>query len=446
MSLSETPARGAPALQVPRPRNRRIALSQRGPFATFKRNLALLAACATARLRSDRLADCRLRQQIEAPERLESIEDAERLHLRSLGRDLMRQDRLEELFLQIRTLDAERAATPGGHSKAALLAEGARSDIVCAAREMAADGLMAEPPSISGAMELMQALQAEHPDDYAIAVILALTHMDIAWAWRGPEGQERVPPARQRLFEMHFARAARVLEGFCGIELNAPLLASACCDLLATGEGAKFRVAGDFEDLIDLDPCTPAHMRALGLRLLPRRFGSYGQLEEQARFTAERTADIWGDGAYAWVYLDALCQDDGAVRLLDTGYLLKGVEDILARRPDQHVVNLWAAFCGLMGETAPAATGDPDLAGTRAALRGACRWIVADHLREIHPNVWANIRDTLDPEGRVNDPRKRIDRARHDALRTIAAPFKEALADGARLRLTPQGPVIEPQA
>ena len=46
--------------------------------------------------------------------------------------------------------------------------------------------------------------------------------------------------------------------------------------------------------------------------------------------------DIWGSGAYAWMYMDALDEDQNAFQMLDTDAVLHAILEIFERRPDQH--------------------------------------------------------------------------------------------------------------
>ena len=54
--------------------------------------------------------------------------------------------------------------------------------------------------------------------------------------------------------------------------------------------------------------------------------------------------DIWGSGAYAWMYMDALAEDQSALQMLDTDAFLHAILEIFERRPDQHTANEIAAF------------------------------------------------------------------------------------------------------
>ncbi|WP_146587432.1 hypothetical protein [Puniceibacterium confluentis] len=307
-------------------------------------------------------------------------EEHERARYFAQGQFLARQEQWEELSRLIRTFDRHRVTTPGGTPVADVLALGARADAVDAARDAVRRG------DVHGAHAPLAALEdiwAEHSGDHGVGLVVALAHIDTGWAWRGEGWTQEVPAARMAAFHSHFRAAAQIIDGFDAFELDAPALAAARCALLAADMRPSLRVADDYEDVIDLDPRSPRHMRSLGNHMLPRWFGSYEQLELQARRTAARTRDIWGAGAYAWVHFDALAVDPGTFRRLDSELFVEGLHDILARRPDQHTVNLLAAHTGLtLARAAAPGSG-------RARVAGCFDWIVRDHLCEVHPMVWA---------------------------------------------------------
>ena len=54
--------------------------------------------------------------------------------------------------------------------------------------------------------------------------------------------------------------------------------------------------------------------------------------------------DIWGSGANAWMYMDALAEDQNAFQMLDTDAFPHAILEIFERRTDQHTVNEIVAF------------------------------------------------------------------------------------------------------
>ena len=227
------------------------------------------------------------------------------------GLFLARQDRWDDLVREIREADQARETTPGGMPLSDLLAYGARADAVQAAEHALIDGRPAnDAPLTHGILGLEEALTDLRGDPY-MAVVVALTHIDIAWAWRGTGWDAVVPRVNRDRCAAHFDRAGKLLAPLCGLGMNSPMIASARCGLLAGRLDPHARVADDYQDLIDLDPGNFRNMRAFGNHMLPRWFGSYGELELEARRTAARTGDHWGAGGYTWVCFDAIATDRG---------------------------------------------------------------------------------------------------------------------------------------
>lgn len=351
------------------------------------------------------------------------------------GQKLARQEMWQELAQLIEHTDATRLRTPGGESATTLLAVGARADVVAAAEDALHDG--AEPDSAG--IDALEEMQAEFPDSYPCALIVALAHIDIGWAWRAT-ATDRNRPAHELRFLDHFRRAEDMLSPFDGVVLDAPSLAAAQCTLLAAQRHPRTRVADDYERLIDLDPGSPRHMRALGEALLPARYGSYEMLDLEARRTAARTGETWGTGAYAWVYFDALALDPGAMTRLDAEFFVDGLRDIVARRRDQHVINQLSAFCGIV--MAPK-TGKKRLSGAqetaRRRIHDCLDWLLENHLQELHPLIWSQT--LLSPGLTPALPSRRalVVKGRQTALRVIAQCFAEDIADGSSIAFSSSG-------
>lgn len=373
----------------------------------------------------------RLARQIILPSLPVTDEEIARATHQDSGQRLARQDLWEDLSQRIRYADDARLTTPGGESAAALLAFGARGDVVAAAEDALHDGALPDPAGL----EALEAIQADLPDDYGCALVVALAHVDIACAWAAAHvhGHGHGHPLERDLrLRSHLARARHLLAPFDGVDLDAPSLAAAQCALAARAPGGKTGMADAYERLIGLDPDCPRHMRALGLNLLPAHGGSYRQLELEARRTAAGTQDVWGAGGYAWVHLDALMRDRGALAHLDCDFFVDGLHDILARKDNQHVVNLLAAFCAIAMAPAMGKARLPAPAETaRARLHDCLGWLLERHLRELHPLIWAQILLTPGAAAPLPSRRALVDRGRQAALGAIAERFADDIADGA---------------
>ena len=350
--------------------------------------------------------------------------------LRARGQFLARQDDWDRLAQEIREAESARALTPGLFAKAALLAEGARTDIKEAVRQAVAED---EARAVRVMLASLEVVREDMPDCPVIALVLALAHVDAAQAWRGTQSLAALPDLNREEYARHMASATALNDLFDPFEHDSPLWATVRCAVLEADPHPRQRVADDYEDLIDLDPGNPHHLSNLGRNLRPSTFGTWEQLDQQARRTAARTADVWGVGGYVWVYYGALCADAGAYRRLDAELFVEGLHDILARHGSQDMVNRLAAFAGLtLG-------GPADPASARRRIADCLGWIAQDHLREVHPMIWADaalpprpLRDT--PED--TDP---IRRGRMRAISSLAEFYAPALDTGRRLVFEPEG-------
>ena len=356
--------------------------------------------------------------------------------LQDEGQFLARQDRWGDLSDRVRQVELRRTKTTDFMPVSDLLLFGARADVVAAAEHALHDGAPHDAGVLFDGIASLEAVHDEHPDQYPIALVVALAHIDIGWAWRGSGPDRDVSPRARSAFSAHLDRATSILDRYSGIELDSPALAAARCAVLAGSREPHLRVADDYEDLIDLDPTDQRHMRALGNHLLPRWFGSYETLELEARRTASRTQDIWGDAGYTWVYFDAITHDPEACSRVDTDFFIDGLRDILRRRTDQGTVNMLAAYCAVaLGEAR-------DSTSPRARIRACADWIIRDHLRELHPLVWAHAAQGFDNSARIRSIQRFADRGRDEALRVIARLFADEIAQGHQVTFTAEGPRI----
>ncbi|WP_146344654.1 hypothetical protein [Falsiphaeobacter marinintestinus] len=358
------------------------------------------------------------------------------------GQFLARQDRWEDLSGEIMSADADRQKTPAGMPIADLMAYGARADVVQAAEHALFEERPANDTPLVDGIAALEQIRSEFSDDPYITAIVAMTHVDIGWTWRGSGQNSVLPQLNRDRCVAHFDRAFEILNPFCGIELNSPLIASTRCALLAGSRDPLPRLADDYEDLIDLDPENHRPMRALGNHMLPQWFGTYGALDLEARRTAARTQDIWGAGGYTWVCFDAMAQDERVCEVIDTEFFIEGLRDIVKARPDQETVNLLAAFCAVTLRSQEGLDINSDLA--RFQIADCASWLIRDHLTELHPLIWAHASEGFDNNARIMSPSRFAARGRSHGLMAIAEQFRDDIDRGLRVTFTPDGPQVGP--
>ncbi|WP_425098657.1 hypothetical protein [Tropicibacter sp. S64] len=371
-----------------------------------------------------------LRPRIEIPVCDPSPAWAEARALIERGQHLARQDEWETLGREICEADKAHAMTQGLRATAALLAQGARSDALEAGRT-AAD--LAEAETARSIMATLEINREEMPQCPATAYIVAMAHVDMARAWAGASQPKALSAPRRAAFEWHMSAAARLADEYDPFEMQSALWAAVRCQVLVIDPMPAQRIADDYEDLIDLEPQNPDHLRAFGRDLLPRSFGNREMLDRESRRTAARTADIWGVGGYAWVQMGAIERDPDALRWLDSELFAEGLHDILARHPEQDMVNRLAAFCGLTASAASAP-------GTVQARISDCfNWIAQDYLYELHPAVWAHAPAPRHESTGEMSHDEMVKRGRTRAISALAEHFAPLLDNGRRLVFTPDG-------
>ncbi|WP_226892675.1 hypothetical protein [Phycobacter azelaicus] len=369
--------------------------------------------------------------------RTESEEDAACSALQEEGQFLARQERWQELSERLAAADAASHSTPCGMPEAELLAYGARADVVNAVEHALSDGAPWDQRQLIDGIMALEAIRKDHRSDPYLTALIAFAHIDIGWLWRGPGLEE--PPSRVHLRRCaaHFERARVLLAKLSDQPSDSAFLAAADCSLFSAQKAGTLHVADAYARLIDLAPRNHRPMRALGLQMLPRCSGSYAALELEARRTAARTEDIWGAGGYTWVYFDALTTDPEASGHVDTKFFVDGLRDILNHVPSQAMANLLSAYCAV-------ALGGAQLNGKsartpREEIATAADWLIRDHLREVHPLIWAHAGQGFDNNARVKSLRRFSARGQAQATEFIAQIFREELSRGQKIAISPDG-------
>lgn len=370
-----------------------------------------------------------------------TAEDRERDYYQLRGQRMARQENWADISQCIHAADRGLSKTSGGMPVADLISFGARADVVQATEHALLSGKPAKDAPLMEGIEALEGVLAEFSNDYTISCIVAHAHMDIAWAWRGTCWDAEVAPHNKEAFNAHFDRARDILAPFATVTPKPAFLGAAECALRAGDPESSHRIADAYQSLIDLDPENARAMRAMGNHLLPRWFGDYDELELEARRTAARTQTTWGSGAYTWVQLDAVAFDDEACARLDVAFFTDGLRDILARTDNQYIVNLLASYCAnTMGN---ARGGHDEADQVRSQIADCAKWIIHDHLTELHPMIWAHAARGFDNNLRVRCPHRFAAAGQADALRIIGNLFRRDIAAGRKIVFTKDGPVTQ---
>ena len=375
-----------------------------------------------------------LSKRIILPSLPSADEDMTRLSIIENGRRLARQDRWDDFSSLIRLADDARLSTPGGCAEAILLVLGAHGDVVAAAEDALNDG---RAPGGDG-LAALDEVAHDAPESYPCALVSAMAHLQVARAWRitksAAQAGDPVTHARR-----HCTAARDRLAEFDAMRAETPSLATAACMLAERSGDAPARIIGAHMHLIRLDPRNLLNMRKFGRLLLPRASGNFELLDDHATRLAAQTQDIWGNGAYVWVWIDALKVDPAGLGHVDAQRFTDGLHDILCDTANQHVVNDLAAFCARA--MAPEHTGPLSRPAekSRARLHACQDWIFARHLHELHPCLWSEVDQTASAFRKAPAHRALVTQGRKAALRVIAQRFADQMADGSSIAFSPAG-------
>jgi hypothetical protein len=240
-------------------------------------------------------------------------------------------------------------------------------------------------------LPLIETLRSASPRDYVPAVVLARSLIAIGEAIRGAAPPSRTPADRLAAARPHYARAEEVLEAFDPIERNSPMIAEARYRLVpGVRDGVDF-LRDWYEDWADLDPANPIMLTTHSHALFPTWYGSYAEIELEARRAAERASDSIAAGAYAWFWWEALDTDPApALTELDVVLFFDGMHQLLGKSSSQDLVNRAAALLYRVGhaEIDPGASDAGKAILRREAFRRGFGEVLRRHLRELHTVHW----------------------------------------------------------
>lgn len=372
-----------------------------------------------------------LSKRILLPSLPSADEDMTRMAIWEQGRRLARQENWDTFSSKLQVADAARLSTAGGMSEAMLLIMGAHADVVAAASDSLLDGRAPDPMGL----QALEGLLTDRPDDYTTALVVAMAHIRIARAWQS--AIEGPLPIDTPNGPVHLESARDILSRFDAEALDAPSLAAVDAALIESLDPSPGKIVASYRKLINMDPDCIQYLRAYGPILLSADAKQSTALMREAGMICDQTHDIWGDGAYVWVQIDALAQEPTALAHLDVDLFIQGMRDILKARTNQHIANELAAFCAMCMAPQP---GLPRAAeAARARLHACLNWILERHLHELHPRVWAEWGQPLATTDPSTGHRVLLAQGREIALRSIAAFFADQLADGSSIAFSPSG-------
>lgn len=383
-----------------------------------------------------------LSHRFTIPVQTQSEDERQSQDARETGVFFARQERWQDLIAAVEEADHLRAATGTGLPISELLAFGARSDVVNSVEHALHNCISADDqPLLTGVMAL-EGARLEMGGDPTMAAVVALTHLDVGWAWRSKAAARLATDISESRAQAHFKRAWTLMEPLQADAYHSPFLQSAFCTAMATQDAPAETLANAFARLIDLDQLNYRNMRAFGAALSPAKRGHPQILEREARRIAALTKPIWGAGGYTWTYFDALTSDDQACQSLDVDLFIEGLRDIVQNRPSQETVNLLIAFCAI-GMDQPGVSA-PHANAVRHRISDASTWLVRDHLQELHPFHWAHASAGFDNNISVASPHRFTARGKADAHMFLHHCFREELAQGHQIEFSPAGLDVRP--
>ncbi|MEM9434474.1 MAG: hypothetical protein AAGA12_11175 [Pseudomonadota bacterium] len=263
----------------------------------------------------------------------------------------------------------------------------------------------------------------EHdPDNAALAAILARIHLDCGWSARGSGWAEMVGEEGWAAMNAHYDTARDIITRFDPVAYDSPFLAEIQYRLCVGLENGRDRLTSAFIDWIDLDPGNLTAYRQHAYHCLPRWFGDYKILEEQAQLAARHTKDTLRDGAYTAMMLHALRFEDGAALYLKPDLLLAGLDDIAAFY-DSDPLRLTALLSELVDALQPHYH---HLLGAKRAkkriakaVRAGLADVLRTHLSLFCTRAWSQ--------------------SEEDYLVLVSCAFKPELARGATIVIGPEG-------
>ena len=324
--------------------------------------------------------------------------------------------------------DRDRRRVETGEAECDLLALGACGEAVAAVREALRRENAQSARAMWSGSHLLSHLVHDFPREPYLIALVARTHHAIGHVLES--AVETSIPARERsqIAELHFSKAADLLERVDPALHQSPFIAATHCAALENREVTPQQILVLHEIWINLDPKSSAALRSLGRQLDPEIHGDAIYLDAAARRMAGMTCDVWGVGGYAWVMFDVITSSTAAAATLDVAYFLKGLDDLLRGANDPRLTNMLAAYCACRVRGAP--SGDDQADHARYEVAQFAHTIARSYMRELHPLVWAETLPEFDPITLRQYPDTAMAAGYAEALLVLTDVFRRDLTRG----------------
>ena len=171
---------------------------------------------------------------------------------------------------------------------------------------------------------------AAYPKNPAIHALAAWLCLQVGWVYRGADYANYVSDEQFEKMNTMFQTADAFLDRFDAEEVGSPMLARVKYHRTAGVNTTLQNLTAAFETCMRLDPDDLSLMSDHAFHLLPRWYGNYDILDDQARRAYARTNQTRGATDYAAFYIDQIEADDGALATVDLDLFEQGLKDWVA--------------------------------------------------------------------------------------------------------------------
>lgn len=252
----------------------------------------------------------------------------------STYQELLRGDDWEAYHRQIEKDDRALAADETGFRAARIGVQVAMQEVRGAVAHGGEDAIK----RVLEALQVFEDRLERQPDSLAAAVLAAEAHMEVGWLYRGGGTIDTVSGEAMDHMQDHFERAREILRPLEVATRGSAILAAANFRL-AVGlcdSDTLFHAARNI--WADIDPSDPEMMGQVAFHLLPRWYGSYGDLH-RAALDLSRRSDL-GEQAYAMTIISVAEEEPELVEAIDAERFVSGAfQWIDALDQDQERIN-----------------------------------------------------------------------------------------------------------